>query len=127
MKRKYAYEWADYLEQPGLKQARGNLSDGNRKSSPKCCLGHLEFMLGNRFKKEKIYGVTSYFLKTGEDLLLSKETMEKVGMRTPNGVFKTPVKLPGFGFKIETLSQMNDNSVSLKDIAKFIRKKYKEL
>ena len=135
MKRYYAMKWAKYLEQPGLKQARHILIDRKAKkvtkSTPKCCLGHLEFMLGTKFEKKTGACMSDsrpvWVAKdTSSYAVVSPETQNKLDMKSSCGGTSLSV-LPGAITEWDNLAEANDGGLSLKEIAKIIRKHWKEI
>jgi len=128
MKEYWAKKWSKYLQTPGLKQTKGRLSRGNKESSPKCCLGHAEYMVGNRFNADKDGYVD--IVKKGKViehrcLVLSYNTKELFGMKTKEGDFDTPVVWRGNEFY--DLSNLNDAGMPLKQIARVIFDRMDEL
>ena len=154
MKKEWADVWADFLEKPELKQAKRTLSQGNDLDSPKCCLGHLEYCLGNRFKENppdsrKYFNGAPIPKAVRYDIVvqpdgsetsasggLSPATRKKVGMKSSLGCFETPIDFErvlgifcksAFYESILNLAVLNDTGFSLKEIAKVIRDKWEEL
>lgn len=110
MKRSWAMKWARDLETTRAKQANGYLNDGKGGF---CCLGRLCVVAGKRGIRS-YGGEISYHDETG---VLPVEVIEMVGMKTDNGVL--PNK--------RALSELNDEGVSFREIAKIIRKNWKSL
>lgn len=144
MKRNIAYRWAKYLEMRGRKQTKGSLGDCKgpkvRASDPKCCLGHLEFMLGNpgMVAEDGAMKVPSKSLNgtTGMDTgCLSPWAREKSGMRSGTGRFflgkdgsvMRGTAEPWGTAEFVSLASANDNGMTLKEIAKVIRKRWRDL
>ena len=134
MKRKWAERWADFLERPDVRKLNGKLALGGRLEAPKCCLGHLEFLVGNRLEQGRtsttVYSTTGKVLKDGDnasaDEFLSASTYRKVGMRSIDGcLFDGSVLFRGESRF--SLADLNDAGMSLKKIAKVIRERYKDL
>ena len=137
MKRYWAMKWATYLEQPGLKQAKNRLIENGAKkvlkSTPKCCLGHLEFMVGTKFEKvtETLWsgkGRPRRHWQTPEQnsAVLSSATVDKVGMNSSIGsAGSSYIEYQGKAY--EHLADANDKGVPLKGIAKMIRENWKDL
>jgi len=114
MKRSIAFAWATFLENPHRKQAKGILDAGNGK---RCPLGHLCYMLRTPRKKEIGYSYPLYIYADYHTALLPITVMNKAGMRSQKGALK------GGG----SISKMNDGGMSLKKIAKIIRKRWRDL
>lgn len=136
MNKEWAMKWADYLEQDNLQQACHVLAQGNDTISPKCCLGHAEYMLGNRFlfgerPNSYCYGIEFSDGSTGITKertimsFLSNRTRDLFGMKDVRGFFETRWEYEGKLY--HSLVQLNDNEVPLKEIAKCIRERWEEL
>ena len=141
MNKEWAERWADFLEQPGLKQAKGSLCVGKGHfEAPKCCLGHLEFLIGNILenagRSDEGWVRTSVCSPEGELLksnqhsdFLSPSTAKRVGMRTVTGAWNRQHYAPiwhGDGSCI-SLAELNDREMPLAEIAKVIRERYEAL
>lgn len=110
MKKSIAMRWADYLEQTGLKQAIGVLDDGK---GAKCCLGHLCDMLHAR--RTLVDDAVYYGKRYDWDMrFLPDYIRDRVGMRSCSGMVDGMC----------SLAEMNDNGISLKKIAQYIRENW---
>lgn len=111
MKRSWAMKWARDLETTRARQTQLKLNDGEGGF---CCLGRLCVLAKARGKRS----ATGKIYYHGEGTILPSEVMEMVGMRTQSGVV---------GDDEDELSSMNDGGMSFAEIAKVIRKRWKEL
>ena len=116
MKRYWAMKWAKDLEAPRRKQAQGYLKEGNGY----CCLGRLCVVAGVRWKDGGF---------DGEMMTLPQSVMEKTGMRSCQGEFPgAEAALSAIGTPVcAHLAHANDAGMKFKDIAKVIRKHWREL
>jgi len=114
-----AMKWADYLEKPGRKQAKGKLDRGG---GARCCLGHLCAMLKVRRVKDT-NGFYRYGNGEGDTSteVLPPSVRDAAAMRTPNG------QLFSEGEGGPCLAHLNDTGVSLKGIADIIRRRWMDL
>ena len=107
MKKKWADAWIKDLETTKAGQAIGGLRDGKNKY---CCLGRLCIVAGLKYNKNTGYD--------GEFFGLPDSVMELTGMRDSYGSYDDDEM---------SLSGLNDDGKSFKDIAKVIKEKWKEL
>jgi hypothetical protein len=109
MKKSWAMKWARDLEKTSAKQATGVLNNGRGGF---CCLGRLCVVAGKRGSSNADGGI-SY---GDETTVLPSEVMALVEMKTSTGAFGQ-----------EELTDMNDSGVSFRELAKIIRKNWRDL
>jgi hypothetical protein len=112
MKRSWAMKWARDLETTKAKQARGVLNDGKGGF---CCLGRLCVVVGAKGRRNNINMGISYH---GAVTVLPSEVQDLVKMSTASGIV---------GSDECELSSLNDDGVSFTELAKLIRKRWKDL
>ncbi len=88
-----------------------------------CCLGRACIVLS--VPSERAHGSGSFFFD-GEMHCLSKPTVKRLGLRGDNGDFEVPVSSAELdrdgGFSVfNSLTDMNDNGLSFREIAAYIR------
>lgn len=120
MKRAIAFKWASALESGRYKQGREQLKDGDTY----CCLG----VLCKISRKGKFADNEDF--QSGEDcnaIRLNSTVRDYAGMISNDGALKSPIILSN-GKVASNLMNVNDYlCLSFKDIAKIIRKHWKEL
>jgi hypothetical protein len=125
MDKDIAMRWADYLEQPGLKQAKCKLDDGK---GGKCCLGHLCDMLQvpRRVEDGEVFYGES--IDDEEKIVLPRTVVTKCGMRTASGYYTESWDLPtGYYTESRDLTISNDIGCTLREIAAIIRANWERL
>jgi hypothetical protein len=123
MDRAIAMKWAEYLEQPGRKQVSGVLDAGGGR---RCCLGHLCAMLGVRsVARYNAAGMPSLARSyNGWLSVLPHSVVKKTGMQSSSGRYGHDISATGLDI---SLAADNDAGIPLADIAKTIRKHWREL
>lgn len=130
MKKSWALKWANYLEKPFVRQAKNCLME---KKDTRCCLGHGEIVAGNKFRVDKeVY--TTYYVNDNDgskvEDVLTNSTKNLFEMKSNHGSFHKPVEVQYRDGTTDTFTDlvgMNDAGIPLKNIAKAIRRHYKEL
>lgn len=116
MKKSIAMKWAEALESGEYRQTKGTL----RKSGAFCCLGVLCNMHAQANPKFAATQNSKTFYDE-EAAFPSQRVKEWAGMQTDDGSF-SDVELGDISLATE-----NDSGVKFPEIAKLIRKYYKEL
>lgn len=118
MKEYWARKWIKDLETPGRKQATGTLRDGPGY----CCLGRACVVAGVK----PVKGTFKEWRFDNEESALPASVVEKFGMRSEDGKLPAPIEVRGM--QCHTLISLNDDAgMKFKDIAKVIRKHWREL
>ena len=126
MKKSWAMKWVKALESGRYKQATGKLQDDGGAC---CCLGVLCRITRT---PSDVKGSASplVFFGTeddGSDTSLPKMTRDKVGMQTVSGSLNDGIEMSDGKGKACSLITANDRGMTFKEIAKIIRKRYREL
>lgn len=122
MKRSVMLKWVKRLESPRSRQARNRLRS---KHDPKamCCLGHLCAVLGFKFDKWGFVISPEGSTDPTSAKFLPDFVAEKAGMQSRTGIYG-----PDGPDGPKALVQANDDlKLSLPEIAKIIRKHWREL
>lgn len=119
MKRSVMLKWVKRLESPRSKQAYGRLRS---TSDPKamCCLGHLCMVLGFKFDECGCVIPPKGSTSDTSAALLPDFVVEKAGMQSRTGIY-------GLRSNAALVHANDDLKLSLPEIAKIIRKHWREL